>query len=339
MTSFHVIGAEMSRSASESRAQTYGIGAVAKLTGLSDHTIRVWERRYQAVVAQRSPNGRRVYTTADVEKLNLLKLLTDRGLSIGRIAGESREELRQRVESISELSVEPAPARIDVALLGDFLPVQIQSHRGDLGPLNFVILDSSVDRFGADIEQQSVDVLILESPVLDKDTLKRLRSLMRVSGARKAVLVYGFASTADVELLKGRGVALLRAPVTVDELIGVIVQAYEAPKKALPTEREEKGAIPDQDWPMDGEIEPRRFSQDQLATLANVSSAIDCECPRHLAQLVGDLTAFEVYSANCASKNDEDAALHRFLHYTSARARAMIEGALERVARAEGLTY
>ena len=53
----------------------YGIGAVARLTGLSDHTIRVWERRYGAVVAARSASGRRVYVAEDVEKLRLLKLL------------------------------------------------------------------------------------------------------------------------------------------------------------------------------------------------------------------------------------------------------------------------
>ena len=44
--------------------QRYGIGAVAKLTGLTDHTIRVWERRYAAVVAGRAANGRREYTAA-----------------------------------------------------------------------------------------------------------------------------------------------------------------------------------------------------------------------------------------------------------------------------------
>ncbi len=181
--------------------------------------------------------------------------------------------------------------------------------------------------------------MILESPVLDKETMKRFRGLMGVSGTKKAVFIYSFAKTADVESLKGRGVVLLRAPVTVDELIGAIVQSYEAPKVALAAKREGQPSIRSGAWAMDGEIEPRRFSQDQLAALANVSSTIDCECPRHLAQLVGDLTAFEVYSANCASKNDEDAALHRFLHYTTARARATIEGALERVLEAEGLKY
>ena len=73
--------------------------------------------------------------------------------------------------------------------------------------------------------------------------------------------------------------------------------------------------------------------------LARASTAIDCECPHHLAQLVGDLTAFEVYSANCANRDDEDAALHRYLHQTTAQARALIEVALERVADAEGIEY
>ena len=63
---------------SDSGKDHYGIGAVARLTGLSDHTIRVWERRYGAVVAARSASGRRLYVPADVEKLRLLKLLTDR---------------------------------------------------------------------------------------------------------------------------------------------------------------------------------------------------------------------------------------------------------------------
>ena len=45
------------------------------MTGLTDHTIRVWERRYSAVVAERADNGRRQYSEQDVEKLGLLKRL------------------------------------------------------------------------------------------------------------------------------------------------------------------------------------------------------------------------------------------------------------------------
>ena len=329
----------MSSSSSENHEQTYGIGAVAKLTGLSDHTIRVWERRYQAVVASRAPNGRRVYTTADVEKLNLLKLLTDRGLSIGRIAGESRDELRKRVESITELSAAPAPSNIDVALLGHFLPGKIDAEETDLSPVNFVIADTSAERFSADIAQRSIDVLILEAPVVDDQTVKQLRGYMKASGARRAAFVYNFATTRDVERLRDGGIVPLRAPVGIDELRAAIVSAYEAPGLSKTPKRAPEPPIAEGDWALNGVVPPRRFSQAQLAALANVSSDIECECPHHLAELVGDLTAFEIYSANCASRDDEDAALHRYLHQTTAQARVLIEKALQRLAEAEGLRY
>ena len=106
----------------------YGIGAVARLTGLTDHTIRVWERRYAAVVAARAPNGRRQYTEADVQKLGLLKVLTDHGVSISRVAADSIDDLRQRVDSLADLATPAAAATVNVAVLGDFLPRQLLEH-------------------------------------------------------------------------------------------------------------------------------------------------------------------------------------------------------------------
>jgi hypothetical protein len=47
--------------------------------------------------------------------------------------------------------------------------------------------------------------------------------------------------------------------------------------------------------------------------------------------------SFERYSAQCASRNDEDRALHRELNEAAGRARTVLEQAMERLARAEGL--
>ncbi len=93
------------------------------------------------------------------------------------------------------------------------------------------------------------------------------------------------------------------------------------------------------DWEFSGPVPARRFSPQQLANLASAKSEVECECPKHLAQLVSDLSAFEVYSDRCASRDDEDAALHRYLHRTTAEARALVETALQKVAEAEGLSY
>ena len=175
--------------AKASKEELYGIGAVAKLTGLTDHTIRVWERRYAAVVAKRAPNGRRVYDPADVEKLGVLKRLTDQGLSIGQIAGETLEELRERMQSVSEFASAPVPDQVGVAILGDFLPAQFASHKHDIAPLDVVVADSNQDRFMADLSRQPIDVIVLESPVLDGEVCGRLIDYMEQAGAARGVIV------------------------------------------------------------------------------------------------------------------------------------------------------
>ena len=49
------------------------IQVVARRTGTSSDVIRAWERRYNAVVSERTQTNRRLYTDDDIEKLTLLK--------------------------------------------------------------------------------------------------------------------------------------------------------------------------------------------------------------------------------------------------------------------------
>jgi hypothetical protein len=82
---------------------------------------------------------------------------------------------------------------------------------------------------------------------------------------------------------------------------------------------------------------PPRFDERALAAFADASSTVYCECPRHLVDLLLDLVSFERYSAACANRSPEDAALHRDLQRTAGQARALLENALLRVAVAEGI--
>ncbi|MDJ0813776.1 MAG: MerR family transcriptional regulator [Woeseiaceae bacterium] len=316
----------------------YGIGAVARMTGLSDHVIRVWERRYGAIVARRAPNGRRMYSAADVEKLRLLKTLTDNGVSIGQVAAESVDALRERSRSMGALGSAALPERIGVAVLGDFLPGQFAEHDRDIAPVDIVVADNSRDTFVADLVRDDVDVLVVETAVLDSGAVERLRGLMEQAGASKAVLVYNFGRSRDISMAGDSDVVVLRAPVNVNDVCAAIVRAC-MPTVATRAKAREPVAEKGTEWAVPGEIPARRFNQQQLTKLARASTAIDCECPHHLAQLVGDLTAFEVYSAQCANRDEDDARLHRYLHQTTAQARALIEEALERVAVAEGIDY
>lgn len=64
----------------------YSMKAVARMTGLTPHAIRVWEKRYGAVTPSRTETNRRLYTGEEVERLRLLRRATQEGHSIGRIA-------------------------------------------------------------------------------------------------------------------------------------------------------------------------------------------------------------------------------------------------------------
>ena len=71
----------------------HGIKTVAIQTGLTQFTIRVWEKRYNVVTPLRTETNRRLYSDADISRLTLLRLATETGHSIGRIANLPTETL------------------------------------------------------------------------------------------------------------------------------------------------------------------------------------------------------------------------------------------------------
>jgi DNA-binding transcriptional MerR regulator/methylmalonyl-CoA mutase cobalamin-binding subunit len=71
------------------------IRAVSRRTGLSPHVIRIWERRYGAVEPDRTDTNRRRYSDADIERLGLLRELTQAGHTIGAVAQLPTGRLRQ----------------------------------------------------------------------------------------------------------------------------------------------------------------------------------------------------------------------------------------------------
>ena len=73
------------------------IQVVGRRTGISSDVIRAWERRYGAVVSNRTDTNRRLYTDADIEKLTLLKRAINAGRRIGDIASLSYDDLFELV--------------------------------------------------------------------------------------------------------------------------------------------------------------------------------------------------------------------------------------------------
>jgi DNA-binding transcriptional MerR regulator len=78
--------------------EKYNVGFVARLSGLSTHTLRAWEKRYQGLSPARSHSGRRLYSPEEVERVKVLAELTRKGHSISQIVKFDYNELVSLLE-------------------------------------------------------------------------------------------------------------------------------------------------------------------------------------------------------------------------------------------------
>ena len=89
----------------------YSIAAVSKLTGVSCHALRVWERRYGFPVPHRSASGHRRYSRDQVRLLRRISDLSREGRAISELIADTCSG-RLVVESASAPDVEPVEARV-----------------------------------------------------------------------------------------------------------------------------------------------------------------------------------------------------------------------------------
>lgn len=73
--------------------RNYSIQFVSKITGINAHTIRAWEKRYSAVVPNRTDTGKRIYSEDDVDRLKKLHELVKMGNAISDVAKLNEQAL------------------------------------------------------------------------------------------------------------------------------------------------------------------------------------------------------------------------------------------------------
>ena len=312
-------------------------GAAARIAGIPVATLRVWERRYSVVGPARAASGQRLYAPHDVERLVLVKQLVDLGHSIGTIAGSSLASLRAlaaaRVGRAGDGAAAALPApTMALAIVGRSLARRLQSGAGQRAA---AWAGASVTASYDDLAQAlaalgdgavPVQALWVQVPSLQPDVAERVLRLAdgwpSPGHAPRVVVVYGFAPEPVLQRLRAAGIELHRDPLAPSELRALLASGGGAPP--APT-------------PLRSPAPPHRFDDDALARFAAISSTVACECPRHVAELVMQLSAFEAYSTDCTDRSPADAQLHTYLADVAGSARALFEQALERIALAEGL--
>jgi MerR family transcriptional regulator, light-induced transcriptional regulator len=333
---------------------SYRSGAVARMVQMPVATLRIWERRYQAVAPAKSPSGHRLYSAADVERVALLRQLTACGHAIGSIAALTVAQLRDVARTHAAAATgqtereSPAakrPVKIPLrrwVVVGRALAHRLQRpavrQAWTEPPVLAAVFETLGDAQGVEAGQP-VERLVWQTAGLRVDDVPDLLAAQAAWGAKSVAVVYGFAGAAARGAFLAAGVQLLRETQDDTALAVALAQGIAQPQtpSALEAAPPPTAMVDASLWLATGEIAPRRFDDATLTDLAGLSSTVACECPQHVAELLMQLSNFEAYSADCENLSPADAALHAYLHRVAGTARALFESALERVAVHENL--
>lgn len=299
-------------------------GTVARLAGVPVATLRIWERRYGVVDAPKSATGQRLYNNHDVQRLRLLRQLTEQGHAIGTLAALDLPALKALWTDAGGVAPEPAAhgGPRQVVVVGRHAAFKLSAAPGCQVLAVHDDLAAAAAAVGAAHLPQGCDVLLLHLPSLQPALAEQALALAVHCQAQATVVLYSFGAEPVAERLRAAGAVVRRDPISANELARLVAGVAPVRAPALPTPQ----AAP-----------TRRFSDEDLLTLAEMPSNVACECPRHLAEIVLQLGGFERYSSDCQSRSPADAALHQHLSELAASARSQFEQALQRVMVDEGI--
>lgn len=146
----------------------YPIQIAAHKTGLSQGTLRSWERRYQGVRPNRDKTNRRMYSSELVRKLELLGHLIKNGYRIGTIAEYSIEQLEhlQAEQVLQEGSAQTVKRPAPPALV-ETVETEEPLQRLDRHSPVITTAISAVKQFNAPILQTTLNQAITQYGRLD----------------------------------------------------------------------------------------------------------------------------------------------------------------------------
>lgn len=243
---------------------------------------------------------------------------------------------------------------VKLALLGESYPAQLRENPQALRDVQVVWSGTSVEAFREEVPGMRPDVLALDFLELNGVQTGVVPALLEGSGARHAIVTYRFARRGVLQQYPAGKVRLLQGPISLSLLrahvhLAVLDDMLQPPPKAAapvaqtPTASASKPALhlgaPGAVSTVTVPATPKAplYSPEQLGVLLEVSSAVQCECPNHLSQIVSSLQAFEEYSKHCENRNEADRQVHALLYRYTAAARAVMEEALTALVKHENI--
>ncbi|MFM7658204.1 MAG: MerR family transcriptional regulator [Burkholderiaceae bacterium] len=290
------------------------IGAISRETGIHVSTIRMWEARYGALTPVRTEGGARRYSSTDLERLRLIKLLLDRGHKPSALASLSLDQLHAELLGPDKRgSAVPTARRI--------------ASMGSATWRSILFTDPAMKAWTptahfdelTDVEHrlESFDVGIVLTPALQMNLAKYLAAALSVYKTKTLIVIYEFSSSSVIRFLSALGIECIKypaAPMDLARSLSAIVEARQADHQAP--------------------AQPR-FGIEQLQTIAATDTNLLCECPKHLASLIISLHSFIQYSNQCVNDSPKDALIHEKLRDIAGLGIVQLESGLDLVLEAD----
>jgi DNA-binding transcriptional MerR regulator len=318
-------------------------GAVARMAQMPVATLRIWEQRYRAVRPTTAPSGHRLYSAADVQRVMLLRQLTEQGQAIGAMAGLDTAQLRELAEqhgntvAFARAKAVGPVAALRLVVVGHALAARLQrpAVAQQLSkPAKLLAVFETLAEAARAASGSACDLLVWHVPALQASVPPELTVAQEAWQASKLAVVYRHAGAAAKAAFADAGASLVREPPD-DEDLGAWLGSLQA--ASMPTSAASSEPLDDPALLAGSTVAPRRFDDAALTAIAGLPPTLACECPRHVAELLMQLSSFEAYSAGCIHRSPEDAKLHAYLQRVAGASRAMFEAALDSVAHHEGL--
>lgn len=307
-------------------------GVAAHIVGMPANTLRVWERRYGLQCQQLDEHGHRLYSADDVQRIAALRQLTLLGHAIGAVAGLSQAELRDLLSSQDQvreaartLAQPVRPAR-ELLVVGAALANRIRRAAPRRQLRVACTLDALPTAAGLPAQPGGLDALLLHLPSLHAQQADEIAVAAQALGLSRVLVVYGYSNSQALRRCTELGIQPWRDTHNDRSLAGWILDSLGA-SRALPP------AAPT--VMVDTPPGTPQYDEATLADWATRSTAVACECPAHVAELLLRLQQFEAYSADCEHRDDQDRHLHEQLHRLAGTARSLLERAMHLLAEHE----
>jgi len=300
---------------------SYSIGVVSRLTGISAHCLRMWERRHGLGPSRRTEGGQREYSKVDLDHLFLVKQLVDSGMRIKDIAALPQKTLTLISNKPANESIEVSQSFNTVVIGKDFTQL-FNKHPNRYPALAVEFPVVSVEQWlNTSTENASAKILLLQAEKISQQTLAKLKYYKQQGCS--IFFHHPTLSTTAKEQLSKEGIYANDAPINL-ELIDTFTSRAKKEQTYISGLFDSSRKF---NLPLPATI-PNYFSEQALTEAASKSNSITCKCPSHLTELIRSLNAFEEYSQQCGANNWKEASVHACIYAYTTQARGLLEKAL-----------